>query len=1046
MPTYTGTAGNDTLAGSTGSDTLIGGFGNDSYVVNHLGDVVVEEVGAGVDTVSTSVLDYLSTYSLLPWRYVENLSYTGTLAAQLKGNAADNIIKANSAVAVSDTLWGAAGNDTLFGYGGTDLLMGGSGSDVLDGGAGADTMVGGVGDDTFYVDSTADRVYEYRNGGFDTIVSAVAKDLRFAWTQFVEGLVYTGTPAATLHGNAQGNAIESRSVSNDTLFGYAGNDTLDGGAGTDSMVGGLGDDFFHVSATDIVVEAVGEGRDTLYGLKTDLSVAAFANTVENLFYTGTSSVYVKGNALDNVLSGGSGNDTVAGFDGNDSVLGGSGADSLVGGNGDDFLYGGSAVSTDLNQGYNADQQIDTLVGGNGNDRYLIDSAIDRIVETTTGGFDVVVAAIDASLARYDNVEGLLLQPDSTAFFGQGSGRNDVIVGNEYDNLIVGGAGNDTLTGSAYRSSPFIDSNSDVVDAGAGNDVLVATNYGFFSTWSQEVSLFGGTGDDLYVLGLPIGSYGGQDSGGKDTALLVASGSIDNLEGVENAVMYGADADFDNAANTALAAIHAVAFPGQAYTPPTAGAFDLTGNELANILVGNRLNNAIVGGAGNDSLYGGAGNDTLEGGDGTDSLDGGLGDDTYYLDSGDVVVEGAGQGFDILASMTITSLTGYANVEGLWYLGARSLSMNAGSGNTSNDYFGGGSGNDTLAGFGGNDTLDGYGGNDRVDGGDGNDQLTGGAGVDTLLGGAGGDRLDGGDGDDSVEGGADNDVLYGGLGADLLQGGDGSDDLYGGASNGNGDDAGNGLSGGNGNDGLYGSAFDDELAGDAGDDRLDGGFGNDTLDGGEGNDVLIGDAGNDVIYGASQTRTGSTYSGYGDVLWGDQQYGDGTAGADRFVFGNVTTDNGVLETYNGSGQYNFNTGSIIADFVLGSDLIVVAKDVVGDGDALLENVQVKTAATGTFSAAAEMVIFRTDVAGSFNSSPASLDAIDAQAVAAVIGSAGAPLPTGAARLFVVDNGFSSALFQFYSADGNARVTIDELYLVTVVNGHASLNAGDFALFG
>jgi Ca2+-binding RTX toxin-like protein len=50
-----------------------------------------------------------------------------------------------------------------------------------------------------------------------------------------------------------------------------------------------------------------------------------------------------------------------------------------------------------------------------------------------------------------------------------------------------------------------------------------------------------------------------------------------------------------------------------------------------------------------------GNDTLDGGAGNDSLIGGLGDDTYVLETGDVIVELAGQGSDTVRSSTLTSV-------------------------------------------------------------------------------------------------------------------------------------------------------------------------------------------------------------------------------------------------------------------------------------------------------------------------------------------------------------------------------------------------------
>lgn len=1022
MPAYSGSTGNDTLNGSAGADTLTGLAGNDVYTVNHLGDVIVEAANAGIDTIRTSVLDTLATYSLAPWANVENLAYTGTLAAQLKGNSLANLITANSAASVSDTLYGGAGNDTLYAYGGNDMLIGGSGNDVLDGGTGTDTMIGGTGNDTYTIDASTDRVFEYTGGGFDTIRSAVAKDLRLAWTAQVEGLTYTGTAAATLYGNALGNQITSGSATADRLYGFDGNDTLNGGSGTDTMVGGLGDDMYFVSSTDVVSEAVGQGSDTLVGTRTDLSLTAFATTVENLFYTSATGASLLGNGLANLVSGGAGADTVSGADGNDTLLGGAGIDSLIGGNGDDVLYGGG--NPDYlwvpNRPLVADTAADRLVGGAGNDRYLVDSSADVVVEVSTGGtLDVVVSSIDNSLTRYAHVEALVLQRNSDAWFGQGTTGANILVGNERDNLLVGGAGNDTLSGFANVANT-LDPQSDVLDAGDGNDVLVAFGFGTAFTAAREVSFFGGAGDDFYILGTPVDTYGGQDSGGSDTAILLASGSVDNIEGIETVVLYGADAVLDAAARAALNRVYAAATGGSAYTASLGNAYNATGNALANTLVGNGLDNLLVGGAGNDSIAAGLGNDTLEGGSGVDSLVGGDGNDWYYLDTGDTAVEGAGAGFDVLASATISSFTGYANFEGLQYLGATAVNLNRGSGNTSADFLGGGSGNDTVSGFGGNDTLDGGAGNDTVNGGTANDSLRGGLGDDSLLGGTENDTLDGGDGLDTLRGELGDDWLRGGSGDDLLDGGGNWDT----------------LEGGDGADTLMGGDGNDSLAGEAGDDLLFGDNENDLLEGGAGSDQLFGGA----------FSVSSVFSGNGDHLWGGERLGSGDGEGDYFVFDTFGGSNAAVEQGTGSGIFSFVGGATIGDFEAGLDRIAIAKEFVGDLDAVIDGSVTATTAGQTFSASAELVLVRADVADSFAvSDTAFFDPISASAVDDAIGSASAAIALNESRLFVVDDGSHSAVFLFISNDGNAAVTADELYLLGVVTGQTGLAAGDFMLF-
>jgi Ca2+-binding RTX toxin-like protein len=495
-----------------------------------------------------------------------------------------------------------------------------------------------------------------------------------------------------------------------------------------------------------------------------------------------------------------------------------------------------------------------------------------------------------------------------------------------------------------------------------------------------------------------------------------------LEGVESVVLYGADITADLAARAVIATVYAAANAGAAWAGAIGSAYDATGNALANQIVGNALDNRLVGLDGNDSLTGNDGDDTLDGGAGTDTLVGGAGDDWYYLDTGDVATEGVDAGFDVLVSQSISTNAGFsaysANFEGWQYLGSGAVNLHRGTTNTTNDYLGGGFGNDTLGGYGGNDTLDGGGGADSVVGGTGNDELHGGTEDDTLAGGDGNDDADGGDGADTIRGDLGDDSLYGAAGDDVLEGGGNWDWIDGGEGN---DQA----SGGDGKDTLYGGAGDDVLLGE--------GF----------NDRVVGDAGDDVIAGGAQTLE-YTSSSQGDHLWGDVPYGEG-GGADVFLFDAITGDNGIQETFNGSGEYNFVAGATIADFEQGLDRIAVAAAFVGDGDTLIENAVTKAGAGGTFSASAELVLVRANVADSFAwSDTAFFDPIDAFAVSAALGNASAAIAVNETRLVVVDDGNHSALFLFQSNDGNASVTVDELYLFAVVTGNAALVAADLML--
>jgi Ca2+-binding RTX toxin-like protein len=117
----TGNSGHNTLSGGTGADNMAGGLGNDIYVVDNVGDVVIEDLNAGTDTVHSSV-----TYTL--GANVENLTLTGIAAINGTGNAMNNILTGNSGV---NNLSGGDGSDTLIGGGGADILTGLAGADTF---------------------------------------------------------------------------------------------------------------------------------------------------------------------------------------------------------------------------------------------------------------------------------------------------------------------------------------------------------------------------------------------------------------------------------------------------------------------------------------------------------------------------------------------------------------------------------------------------------------------------------------------------------------------------------------------------------------------------------------------------------------------------------------------------------------------------------------------------------------------------------------------------------------------------------------------------
>ena len=495
-------------------------------------------------------------------------SYEGLVTALGRGTAvtltadSGNVLAALNAglTAATSTVIedanGGAGNDTLLGNAADNALAGNGGDDSLDGGDGADSLSGGAGDDTYVVGSAADVVVEAAGEGTDTVLAGTDYTLGDA----VEALVLT-QPGHHGTGNALDNSLQATGGDNgldgldgdDTLLGADGNDSLEGGDGAESlsggggndrlsdlaggatMAGGLGDDTDVVgSAADLVVEATGEGNDTVQAsIDYTLGDAVEALVLTQPGHSGT------GNALANSLVGTAGDDVLSGLDGNDTMDGGAGNDAMLGGNGDDL--------------------------------YVVDSIADVTTEASkTGGLDTVQTSLDWTLGA--NLENLVLT--GIALAGTGNTLANRITANDLGNSLSGGAGNDTLLGGI---------GNDVLNGGAGVD-----------------SLAGGAGDDTYMV----------DNIG-DLLLELAGAGLDL---VKTTVSFSLGAELENLHLTGSAAINGF------------------GNALANSLTGNAAANLLGGGAEADTISGGAGDDTLVGGAGVDRLAGGLGNDAFRFNN------------------------------------------------------------------------------------------------------------------------------------------------------------------------------------------------------------------------------------------------------------------------------------------------------------------------------------------------------------------------------------------------------------------------------
>lgn len=742
-----GNDGINRLDGGAGADVMTGGRGDDTYVVDHAGDVLTEQVGEGYDTVAAAI-SYVLTDN------VERLVLTGTQDITGRGNELDNVI------------------------------IGNAGSNVLDGGAGADTMIGGGGDDTYFVDNSADRVIEDSDVGYDRVFSSVDYSLE----ENFEGLTLAQR-ATRGAGNAFDNVITGNDGDNvlnglegqDVLSGGGGNDFLDGGAGSDVMRGGLGDDVYIVgNAADAVTEYFAEGRDSVYS-----SVSyVLPEHVEALTLTANADIDATGNELDNVLTGNAANNALDGRDGADVMAGGAGDDiydvdeagdvvvewtsdgydtvnaaisyvltnnveRLVLTGAQDNTGAGNALDNVIvgNSGNNTldgSAGLDVIAGGLGDDIYAVDNVADTVLESSDEGWDTIVASVDYVLA--ENVEALTLAGAATE--GTGNDLANTLRANDVGNHLLGLGGDDELRGGA---------GNDVLDGGIGSDAMT-----------------GGKGDDLYFV-----------DAGNDRVI------EREVEG-QDRVIAGVD--------------HVLALNVEDLTLSGAAVIGM-GNNLDNTIVGNASDNVLLGELGNDLLVGASGNDLLDGGTGIDRMNGGVGDDTYVVDDADdVVIEQTEEGYDTVRSEISYALT--EQVERLDLTGRGNLS---GTGNALDNVIIGNSGDNTLDGGIGADKMIGGVGDDTYLVDNVSDQVVEnrGEGIDTVVSavnyrltdntealiltgsaneGSGnalgntltandlGNRLYGGGGDDDLRGGIGDDLLDGESGADRMSGSAG-DDIY-----------------------------------------------------------------------------------------------------------------------------------------------------------------------------------------------------------------------------------------------------------------------------
>ncbi|TNF79187.1 calcium-binding protein, partial [Pseudomonas sp. ICMP22404] len=394
--------------------------------------------------------------------------------------------------------------------------------------------------------------------------------------------------------------------------------------------------------TPTIIEQAGGGNDEVRVSVINPSGTILAANVERLTYVGTGAFTGYGNDSDNVITGGSGNDT---------LYGGAGADQFIGGVGYDiagYLDSKEAVTINLKTGVHSGiaagdtyTGIEVIRGSSFNDIFYGGSS--SMMVDGTGGLDLVTYEQSDSAVTIDLTNG-----------GANTGE---AAGHTYTNIEMfqGSSFNDTLSGSGLKDIFVGGAGADVIDGRAGLDSAwyITSTTGVSINLQTQINQGGDAeGDVLLNIEHVLGSHFND--------VLVGDAGVNYLEGgLGNDVIDGGDGN-DYLYGGLTSSIGPFKVDSSANGPQ------------ADILYGGGGNDTIVTAASDEGTqaYGEAGSDTItvahgmaDGGEGNDlltgtgvgfSLSGGQGDDRLILQAGGFA--NGGEGDDIYTINTPTLVT------------------------------------------------------------------------------------------------------------------------------------------------------------------------------------------------------------------------------------------------------------------------------------------------------------------------------------------------------------------------------------------------------
>ena len=775
---------NDNIVTGTGDDIVFGGAMNDVINVNNGRNIVVGDSAqatfdsSGAIRTLQTIAPTIGGNDRVTSGTGNDIVFGGVSNDNLNASDGNNVLVGDNASATFDALGAirtltttdsmAAGLDWITTGTGRDAILGGSLNDVLNSGNGVNLVLGDNGRVTFdgagqwlTVNSIDTAI-----GGADSITSGLDSDTIFGGmdSDFItasEGRNVVIGDSAQAEFNSAGQILSVTTI--DAVNG--GRDRITTGTGDDTVFGG--------SAADNITAS--NGRNVVAG---DNAAATFDPGGQVRTVT-TIDPAIGGN---DTINSGLNDDLILGGTANDSVTTTGGNNIILGDNGRAFFAADGTIQTV--------EAINPTIGGNdnitsaaGNDLIIAGTADDTVAAGS--GNDLIFGdhgQISGSI-RLTQLPLNTFSPDfmftSIATQATDLGGNDFILAGAGEDIIIGGQGRDRIHAES-GDDDVIGGHSvadghddrDLIDGGEGHDYIAGDN-----AWIHREPR---TTDTRWraIVGPELLGVDGQGSVTSTPqtdpgAVNKRTVTLFNHTSTTASQFFGSDIIAGGSENdTIFGQLGNDAIQGDG------AALSLSGDMLFDIAL-NRLSaddyagpgrdgdDYVEGGGGNDVILGNLGQDDLIGGssdlfgtstashrpDGQDIIFGGSGTRAARNDAGDESANGHARDADVILGdngniFRVVGINGVADGSGYPQFaydtyGSQKIvprtiqyheyEFGAANDVTRNDELHGEAGDDIIHGMAGHDVIFGDGQDDDVIGGAGNDRISGGAGIDGILG-------------------------------------------------------------------------------------------------------------------------------------------------------------------------------------------------------------------------------------------------------------------------------------------------------------------------